>query len=370
MKKTICLNMIVKNESHIVTRSLASVKDLIDYWVIVDTGSTDGTQTVIKEFLKEIPGELHERPWVDFGYNRQEAKQLATGKADYLLFIDADDRLVFSENFSLPHPLDKDIYSIVQRESYQDTFREHKIVFLLRNSDEFEWRGVLHESVNSKTGFASIELITGVFNEYINDGSRSKDPDKIKKDIQILKKGIRNEPENPRYPFYLARTFWSVKDYKQALSYFKKRSKMGGDPMEVYHSLLYIGLAQKKLNYDHQVFIKSCCQAFLYRPTRTESLYELARYYADTQQYLLGYLISKFIVSIPLPEDNLFVESWVYDWGAMLYLFICSSRLGNKEEAYHILQRLLENPRLPINIRKDFQLDQWGDFLSKESISL
>ena len=53
MKKTICLNMIVKNEAHIILETLNSVKKYIDYWVISDTGSTDGTQTVIKEFFEK-----------------------------------------------------------------------------------------------------------------------------------------------------------------------------------------------------------------------------------------------------------------------------------------------------------------------------
>src|SRR5574340_542399 len=98
MKKTICLNMIVKNESKVIERCLASVKPIIDTWVIVDTGSTDGTQAIVREFLKDIPGELHERPWVNFGHNRNEALELARGKADYLLLIDADDKLAYEEN--------------------------------------------------------------------------------------------------------------------------------------------------------------------------------------------------------------------------------------------------------------------------------
>jgi len=102
MKKTICLNMIVKDENHVITRCLESVKSLIDYWVIVDTGSQDGTQDTIKNFLKDIPGELYERPWVNFGHNRNEALALAQDKSDYILFIDADDQLVFSEELSLP----------------------------------------------------------------------------------------------------------------------------------------------------------------------------------------------------------------------------------------------------------------------------
>src|ERR1700732_422892 len=65
-KKTVCLNMIVKDETRVIRRCLESVKPVIDYWVIVDTGSTDGTQAMIKDFMKDVPGELQERPWVDF----------------------------------------------------------------------------------------------------------------------------------------------------------------------------------------------------------------------------------------------------------------------------------------------------------------
>ncbi|NGX45432.1 MAG: SPBc2 prophage-derived glycosyltransferase SunS [Chlamydiae bacterium] len=120
-KQKVCLNMIVKNESAVVKRSLGSVKPIIDYWVIVDTGSTDGTQEIIKEFMKEIPGELHERPWVNFEHNRNEALQLAKGKADYTLFIDADEELVYDKEFALPN-LDKDFYYLTTE--HGDTYYE------------------------------------------------------------------------------------------------------------------------------------------------------------------------------------------------------------------------------------------------------
>jgi glycosyltransferase involved in cell wall biosynthesis len=71
---TICLNMIVKNEAPVIGRCLASVRPLIDQWVIVDTGSTDGTQALIREALADLPGVLIERPWVDFAHNRNEAR--------------------------------------------------------------------------------------------------------------------------------------------------------------------------------------------------------------------------------------------------------------------------------------------------------
>ena len=50
---TICLNMIVKNESHIIEKTLENIyqKFPISYWVISDTGSTDNTVEIIKNFL-------------------------------------------------------------------------------------------------------------------------------------------------------------------------------------------------------------------------------------------------------------------------------------------------------------------------------
>ena len=100
--QTICLNMIVKNEAAVIRRCLDSVRPIIDYWVIVDTGSTDGTQDIIREHLRDLPGELHERPWRDFAHNRSEALELARGKGDYTLIIDADDTLEIAPGTALP----------------------------------------------------------------------------------------------------------------------------------------------------------------------------------------------------------------------------------------------------------------------------
>ena len=93
-KNSICLSMIVKNEATVIRRCLDSVKPFITHWVIVDTGSTDGTQDIIREYMADLPGTLYEREWQDFAHNRSEALALSRPLADYSLVIDADDALV------------------------------------------------------------------------------------------------------------------------------------------------------------------------------------------------------------------------------------------------------------------------------------
>ncbi len=84
MPSTICLNMIVKDEAHVIGKTLANILDKtrIDYWVICDTGSSDDTIKIIEDFFgeAEIEGEIHRHEWKDFAHNRNLALDAAKGK--------------------------------------------------------------------------------------------------------------------------------------------------------------------------------------------------------------------------------------------------------------------------------------------------
>src|SRR3954464_1279870 len=93
--QTVCLNMIVKNEMANLDRCLGAVASYISCWVIGDTGSTDGTQEFIRNFFaaRNIPGELHSFPFINFAQARNAALDRARASAmpfDYLLLLDAD----------------------------------------------------------------------------------------------------------------------------------------------------------------------------------------------------------------------------------------------------------------------------------------
>jgi glycosyltransferase involved in cell wall biosynthesis len=158
---SICLNMIVKNESHVIQRALNSVKHWIDYWVIVDTGSTDGTQQIVQECMKNIPGQLEERAWKNFAFNRNEALALAKDKSDYILFLDGDDWIEFDPDFKIP-TLTDDAYSITWHHGGCSYIKPG----LVKANAPWRWEGVLHEYLicersYSQTYLAQIKYIYG-----------------------------------------------------------------------------------------------------------------------------------------------------------------------------------------------------------------
>ena len=103
MKTTISLSIIIKNESKIILKMLNNVYSLLDYYVVVDTGSSDGTQDIIKSFFEEkgIPGEIIQHKWKNIGDARNVALNATIGKVDYGFWIDPDDELIFSDDFDI-----------------------------------------------------------------------------------------------------------------------------------------------------------------------------------------------------------------------------------------------------------------------------
>ena len=76
MAPSICLAMICKNESEVIRRALSSCRPYINTWVVLDTGSTDGTQDIIREEMAGLPGQIIEEPWVNWETSRTRAIQL------------------------------------------------------------------------------------------------------------------------------------------------------------------------------------------------------------------------------------------------------------------------------------------------------
>jgi glycosyltransferase involved in cell wall biosynthesis len=99
----VCLNMIVRNEAKIIPRLLNSLTDRINSFCILDTGSTDGTPDLIKQWAitNQIRGEVFRGPFNDFSDARNRALAYARQTRfdwDYLLLLDADHEFRVSDN--------------------------------------------------------------------------------------------------------------------------------------------------------------------------------------------------------------------------------------------------------------------------------
>ena len=337
-RSTICLNMIVKNESKVIKRCLASMLPIIDYWVIVDTGSTDETQQIIKDFMKVngVPGELYERKWIDFSHNRNEALNLARGKADYVFFIDADEYFVYDSDFKLPH-LDKDYFYVTV--SHSGT--KYSRIQLINNHLDWEYVGVLHELIIPPLS-RSYSTLEKVVNICTADGHRSQDPQKYQKDAQVLETALRKDPSNSRYVFYLAQSYRDSGNYSSALQNYEKRAKMGGWDQEVFCSLLEIGRMKEYLEMSSEDVIDSYMRAYQYRKSRIEPLYYIARYFRIKEDFNSGYLTAKLAQTVPISQDILFVQQWMYDYGVQLELSVCAYWIKKYEECQQISLDLLK----------------------------
>ncbi|MBX9838107.1 MAG: glycosyltransferase [Silvanigrellaceae bacterium] len=351
MKKTICLNMIVKNENKIIKRCLASVKSIINYWVIIDTGSTDGTQETIREFMQDVPGELHEYPWVDFAHNRNQALALSKNKGDYLLFIDADEQLIFHESFDRAS-IHKDYYFfLVQQPNGINYFRES----LIGNHLDWIWEGPVHETLRSSQAKTSALMpgITKLSNTA--EGHRSQDPHKYLRDAAILEQALEKDPHNSRYVFYLALSYGNAKEHEKAKKFHEKRVSMEGSEQEIFYSLLSIAKIQDHLAADPDTVINSYTKAYLYRPSRAEPLYFLANYYTRRGNFTLSYLMSKKGLEIKPTEDMIFVQHEIYNTGLLLQFADASVAIGSYLETLSTYDTLLKKTTLSIEQRKNIE---------------
>ena len=150
MKFTTC--MIVKNEEAVLDKCLASLADIMDEIIIVDTGSTDRTKEIAASYTPYI----YDYVWQeDFAAARNFAFSKATGdyiySADADEVIDAENRLKFQalKRVLLPEvEIVQMIYITEQADHPTENFARDRRPKLFKRLREFTWVEPVHETVN------------------------------------------------------------------------------------------------------------------------------------------------------------------------------------------------------------------------------
>ena len=351
----ICLNMIVKNESKIIVRMLTSVLPIIDTYCICDTGSTDDTIDVIKSFFDShnVTGKVVSEPFRDFGYNRTFSLKQCNGMPDseYLLLMDADMILEIPETLSIDtfkKALKSDAYYMFQ--GSQQFF--YKNIRLLKHTDELSYWGVTHEYINLPK-YADITEIprTQMFINDIGDGGSKTD--KFIRDIDLLKQGLSENPDNDRYTFYLANSYKDAGQYQDAIDTYKKRIEIGGWNQEVWYSYYMIGKCYTKLN-DIPNALFYWLEGYEYYPERIENLYEIIKYYRLNGQNKLAYhyyKIADYHRNENQSTDHLFYHKNIYeyklDYEFTIIAYYCNFANMN---VYKSFMKVLTSPNVDNNI--------------------
>lgn len=348
--RKMCLCMIVKNESHIIEETLECMKKYIDYWVICDTGSTDNTKNIIKNYFKKnnIDGELYQHGWKNFGHNRTLAFQCAYKKSNYVWVIDADD--IISGDFKLPKKLNHDAYYL-KYGSHDFTYQRLQI---FNNQLKWEYKGVLHEYPHCNTN-RNLSMCRLDGNYYIDSrrlGNRNLDTQKYIKDANVLVDAINNNVDvdlHDRYLFYAAQSYRDAGSeyYEKSIEYYKKRVDVGGWKEEVFYSCFQIGQLMEKLKYPFDEIIQIYLRGYKAYPTRCESLNAIAKLYYNIGDHELAYNYFSIANKIPLSTSSLFVSSYMYLYENKYYLCILCNLLKKFKESTNYYDELKNNTYIP-----------------------
>ena len=353
--KTICLNMIVKNESHIISHTLNNILEHmnIDYWVISDTGSTDDTVNIIQDFFKErgISGEIFHDKWKDFGHNRTKALEHAYGKSDYLFIFDADD--LIHGNIKLPSILDKDSYSL----QFENPVLYHRTI-LISNRMKWKYAGVLHELLCNIDPIKSEDYLLG--NYYIESrrlGDRSKNPNKYLDDAVVLEKGFEEENTNMglkyRYSYYCAQSYHTAEKWEKAIEWYERTLTLDYSPQYKYCACIKAGDCYNVLKQYSNAF-NNWSKAYTYDNERLEGIVKIMEYcYNKGQHFMVSSLYNKFKhLKICNPVDKIFLDYSKYHdfhYYASISGCYCDEHKSAYEACKYMLLNNRPNPGITIN---------------------
>jgi threonine synthase len=123
---------------------------------------------------------------------------------------------------------------------------------------------------------------------------------------------LEKNPNATRTLFYLANSYRDSLQYDLAIETYLKKIQIGGWDEETWNSYYTIGNIY--YTQDNSKCIDYYLQAYNYRPSRAEPIYQIVKYYREKKNYKLCYLFDKIGSQIKKPTDRLFIENNVYDY--------------------------------------------------------
>lgn len=280
MTLPLILTMIVRDEAATIAETLESCRPLIQGWAIVDTGSVDGTQDVIREALRGVPGKLIQQPWPEsFSIARtwawDLAQELCEGEDHWRFEVSGDTAVHGTVDLVRYHIAGPDGLWVESRMG-NITWRRPKIT---RSGRGWRYRGRLHEI--AELPGAKLETAHGLYLEHRGrpqglpaQGGRSKYLDMMLADLE-------ENPDDPRVVFYAAQTLELAGRWGEARALYEQRIRMGAEGkgwnQESYIAALRVARRALDDGWDDATVRGLFARAVSICPERPEALEEMMR---------------------------------------------------------------------------------------------
>jgi glycosyltransferase involved in cell wall biosynthesis len=337
--------MIVRDEARVIARALRSVRSYVGAWCVVDTGSVDATPAIVVDELGELPGELHRRPWVNFGHNRTEALELARAHGSHAFLIDADEVLAARDGARL----EENGPAYVRGRYVADLTVSWLRPALIPLDLPWRYEGATHEALICDRPFDRWSLLEDFEIHGYTDGARR--PRKFAEDAAILRAHLVDQPEDARAWFYLGESLRNAGDLDGALVAYQRRGELGGWAEECAMAHYARGLIAEELKGRAEVDVERVrwhnraarfwTESIRANPRRAEPFWRLARLWRLEGAFALALPYARAAAACRLYPDALFVEESVYRWRALDELAVILMHLDERLEAAELNRELL-----------------------------
>lgn len=325
--KEISLCMIVKNEEKVIGRCLDSICDIVDEIIVVDTGSTDRTKSIVNQYTDKI----YDFKWVnDFAKARNYSFSKAT--KDYILWMDADDVILQEDKKKLKKLKESmdgtvDVYTMVYNYSQDENGtpiivqRRERIV---KRENNYQWISPIHEVIVPTGNIVDTDIVVTHKKHGIKDVNRN---------LRIFEQMIKDHVEfDDRQEYCYAKELYflqkipeAIKQYNQFINKYIKEYDKRKDLL--YSALIELSDCYKRTDNEEKEW-ETLLLILQNQIPGKECLNKIADIFFRKEKYEEA--IFWFKNSLQL-EDT--VEDLYNNFYANICIGVCYYWLGNLEKA-------------------------------------
>lgn len=326
---SISVCMIVKNEEDVLARCLDCAKQFADEIIIVDTGSSDDTKKIAKQYTSKV----YDFAWCD-DFSKARNYSFSKADSDYCMWLDADD-VVLDDDIRKIQELKKTLDPLVSivMMKYNTSFdKEGRPTFsyfrerLIQNHVGFLWEGVIHEVISPRGNIRYEEIAITHRKIHVSDPDRN---------LRIFESRIQDGAIlNPREQFYYARELYYHARYQDAYDTLQRflDEKKGWMENNI-DACQMMGYCAYQLNDDERALM-SFYRSFVYDEPRAELCCDIGKHFLDRQQFTQAIFWYETALTRKRNDTSgAFVRGDCYGYIPCLQLCVCWWNLGDKEQA-------------------------------------